>query len=229
MTEWWQRRSLFTRLLVYAVAATLAFAVAASIGAITALMVSGDLSQPTGQRHRPEMTNQAGEQGKIRQRQQSDADRSQQQEAGAKRALAASQKAETTYVHGVGKIQAKSVETFLDSHNKLLHYDALTADDVEELQANQAALQAFTHQAGELNAPQKYSEQNDIFLSAINELHEAVQLAYTLAADPTSATQFGFEKYDLHVDKAAADLKRSNETLDRDYKTIEGVQRVSPG
>ena len=67
-----------------------------------------------------------------------------------------------------------------------------------------------------------------MLLSAINEMHEAAQLAYTLAADPTSATQSGFEEYDHHVDKAAAGLKRSNETLDRDYKTIEGVQRVSP-
>jgi len=116
----------------------------------------------------------------------------------------------------------------LDSHDKLLHYDALTADDVEELQANQAALQEFANQAGDLNAPQKYRTQKEVFLAAINELHEAAQLAFTLAADPTSATQSRFEGYDSHVDKAATLLQRSNKTLDRDYKTIEDVQGVSP-
>lgn len=228
MIKWWQQRSLFTRFLAYAVAATLAFVMAASVGAIAALMVSGNLSWPTGERPRPEEVSPAGEQGDTPQRQRSDADRPKQEEAGAKGDKAASQQVETTYVHEVGEIQANSVETFLDSHNKLLRYDALTTDDVEELQANQAALKAFTHQASELNAPRKYSEQNETFLTAINELQEAVQLAYTLAADPTSATQSGFEEYDHSVDKAAAGLKRSNETLNRDYKTIEGVQSVSP-
>ena len=228
MIKWWQQRSLFTRLLVCAVAATLAFAMAAGVGAMAALVVSGDLSWPTGEKPRPEKVSPAGEQGDTPQRQQSDADRPKQEKAGTKGDQAASQQVETTYVHEVGEIQADSVETFLDSHNKLLRYDALTADDVEELQANQAALKAFTHQASELNAPRKYSGQNETFLSAINELQEAVQLAYTLAADPTSATQSGFEEYDHNVDKAAAGLKRSNEILDRDYKTIEDVQRVSP-
>lgn len=229
MMKWWQQRSLFAKLLVYALAATLAFIIAASVGAMVALLVSGDLSWPTAaERARPEEPSLAGGQGNTPQRQQSEADRSQQERAGDKGDTAAAQQDETTYVHGVGEIQAKSIETFLDSHNKLLHYDALTADDVEELRANQAALEAFTHRAGDLNAPQKYGEQNEIFLSAINELHEAAWLAYTLAADPTSATQSGFEEYDNHVDKAIVGLQRSNELLNRDYKTIEDVQGVSP-
>jgi hypothetical protein len=228
MMKWWQMRSLFTKLLVYALAAILAFVMAASVGAIAALVVSGNLSWPTVERPRPEEANPAGEQGNAPEHQQSDADRPQQEDAGAKEDPAAAQQVETTYIHGVGEIQAISIETFLDSHNKLLRYDALTADDVEELQANQTALEAFTRQAGDLNAPQKYSEQNEIFLSAINELHEAAQLAYTLAADPTSATQPKFEEYDHHVDKAIVGLQRSNELLNRDYKTIEDVQGVSP-
>jgi len=120
------------------------------------------------------------------------------------------------------------VETFLDSHEKLLRYDALTANDVEEMQANQAALQGFTDQTGDLKPPQKYRTQKEVFLSAINELHEAAQRAYALAADPTSATQSGFEEYDRHVDKASTLLQRSNKTLNRDFKTIEGVKGVSP-
>jgi hypothetical protein len=95
------------------------------------------------------------------------------------------------------------------------------------MQANQAALQGFTDQTGDLEPPQKYRTQKEVFLAAINELHKAAQLAYALAADPTSATQSRFEGYDSHVDKAATLLERSNKTLDRDYMIIEGVQGVS--
>jgi len=228
MTNWWQQRSLFTRLLAYAVAATLAFVMAASVGAMAALVVSGNLSWPTGEKARREEPSPVGEQGNTPQRQQSDADRPQQEKPGAERGQAASQDQETTYVHRVDEIQANSVETFLDSHEKLLRYDALTANDVEEMQANQAALQGFTDQTGDLKPPQKYRTQKEVFLSAINELHEAAQRAYALAADPTSATQSGFEEYDRHVDKASTLLQRSNKTLNRDFKTIEGVKGVSP-
>lgn len=223
MNEWIKRHPLTVRVLIYGAAAMLAFAVAAGVGATIALMLQGDLGIPAKEEPRS-----SGQQGNTPQHQQAAADRSQQEKAGAEREQAASQQEETTYVHGVGEIQANSVETFLASHEKLLRYDALTAHDVEEMQANQAALQKFADQAGDLNAPQKYREQNEVFLSAIDELHEAAQLAYALAADPTSATQSGFEEYDSHVEKAAALLQRSNETLDRDYKTIEDVQGVSP-
>jgi hypothetical protein len=228
MIKWWQQRSLVQRSLLYAVAATLAFLMAAGVGATAALVVSGNLSWPTGERASREEPSPAGEQDNTPQHQQADANRVQQGKADAEQEKAATQQAQTTYVNRVGDIQSNSVETFLDSHDKLLHYDALTADDVEELQANQAALQGFTDQIGDLKPPQKYRTQKEVFLSAINELHEAAQLAYALAADPTSATQSGFEEFDSHVDKAATLLQRSNKTLARDYKTIEGVQRVSP-
>jgi hypothetical protein len=224
----WRQRPLFTRLLVYSVAATLAFVMAAGIGAMTALVVSGDLSWPTREAARQEEPSPAGGQGNTPQHQQATTDQLQQQKADTEREHAASRQKEATYIHRVGEIQASSVETFLDSNEKLLRYDALSADDVEEMQANQASLQELTHEAGDLDAPQKYKEQKEVFLSAINELHEAAQLAYALAADPTSATQSAFEDYDRHVDNAATGLQRSNEILNRAYKTIEGVQRVSP-
>jgi len=116
----------------------------------------------------------------------------------------------------------------MDIHDQIVRYDAVTADDVEEMQANQTALQGFVDQVDDLDPPQRYGEQYEVFRSAINELHEAAQLAYSLAADPTAATQSGFDKYDRHVNEAAAGLQRSNEILGREYKTIEGVQKVSP-
>jgi hypothetical protein len=109
----------------------------------------------------------------------------------------------------------------------LLRYDTLTSGDVEKLQADNAALSRYAGQARGLSAPQKYKEHKDVFRSAIDELHQATQLAYVLAADPVSATQADFDHYDHLVNEAAADLQRANEILGKDYKTIEGVKGVS--
>jgi hypothetical protein len=223
MIEWLRKQSLPTRVLVYTAAAILAFAAAAGVGATTALMIQGELSLPAREEPEP-----AGEQGDTPQHGGADGDRPQQEVAGAEQEEVASQQDETEYVSKVGEIQASSVETFMDSHDLIVRYDAVTADDVEEMQRNQAVLQDITEQVADLDPPQRYGEQYEVFRSAINELHEAAQLAYSLAADPTAATQSGFDEYDRHVNEAAAGLQRSNEILGRDYKTIEGVQRVSP-
>jgi hypothetical protein len=214
--EWLKKRPLPFRILVYAAAVTVAFVIAAGVGAVVALMLRGGLGLP-------------GTEEPQRLDEQQNAPRTQQRESAAQQeGTTSSQRREAEYVARVGEIQANSVEAFLDSHERLLHYDALTADDVEEMQANQDALQKFSEQASGLDPPQKYREHYEVFRSAINELYEAARLAYTLAADPTAATQSRFDEYDSHVDKAAAGLQRSNEILGRDYKTIKGVQRVSP-
>ncbi len=217
MIKWWQQRSFLQRLLVYAVTATLAFLLAAGVGAMTALLMQGDLSSLTKEEPGHKELSPSGQQGNAPHRQQADVEQ----------AKAAPQQAQTTYVNRVGDIQSDSVKTFLDSHDKLLHYDALTADDIGKMQANQATLQELTDHVDNLNPPQKYKEQYKVFRLAVNELHESAQLAYTFADDPTVATQSGFEEYDRHVSQAAAYLKKSNEMLSRDYKTIEGVKRVS--
>jgi len=223
MIEWLQKRPLTVRVLVYAVAAILAFAVAAGVGATVALIVRGDLAFPA--REEP---NAAGERGDAPQGQGVDAHQSQQEEAGAEQEKDSSQQGdETAYVGRVGEIQTNSVETFLESHNRLLRYDSLTADDIDEMQANQATLQEMTEQIADLEPPPKYKEQYRVFRTAISELHEAAQLAHALAADPTAATQSSFDEYDQRVNEASAHLQRSNEILNRDYKTTEGVQRVS--
>jgi hypothetical protein len=213
MIEWLRKRSLATRVLVYSVAAILAFAVAAGVGATAALMLQGDLGLPVSEEPQP-----AGEQGNTPQRQGAANDRPDD----------ASQQDEAEYTSKVGDIQSKSVETFLDTHERILRYDALTAEDVEEMQANQATLQGYSDQARELDPPRRYGEQYEAFRSAIEELYQSAQLAHDLAADPTAATQSGFKEYDRHVNQAATYLKKSNEMLGRDYKTIEGVQEVSP-
>jgi hypothetical protein len=223
MIEWLRKRPLSLRVLIYAVAAVLAFAVAAGVGATTALMLRGDLSFPAKEEPGP-----SDQQGNAPQRQGAVADGSQQKEADAEQQEAASRQDEAKYASKVSDIQGTSVETFLDSHDRFRSYDALTSDDVEEMQANQATLQGFTDQVNDLNPPQKYREQYEVFRFGVSELHEAAQLAYSLAADPTAATQADFDEYDRHVSQAAAYLKKSNALLGRDYKTIEGVQKVSP-
>src|SRR5829696_5204158 len=198
MIEWLRERSLPTRVLVYAAAAVLAFAVAAGVGATTALMIKGDLSLPGGKEPGP-AAEQDGDtpqhRGAVADRSQQEKAADQQDEGGVERNAAASHQDEVEYVRNVGDIQANSTETFLDSHAKLLRYDGLTTDDVERMEANQAALQEMTEQVVSLDPPQRYGEQYEVFRSAVNELHEAARLAYNLAADPVSATQSKFDEY----------------------------------
>jgi hypothetical protein len=227
MSGWWNQRSLFVRLLVYALAVTLAFVMAASVGAVAALMASGNLSWPTGERARPEEPSPAGERGNPPQRQQADTDRSQQEDSGAKQDQAPSPDKRTTYVDKVGEIQSNSVETFLDSHGKLLRYDSLTGEEVDKMQVNTMALGTFATQAGNLDPPRKYSKQYKVFHLAVDELRDATELAHTLAADPISATQADFDNYDRLVDEAAAGLQQSNKILGKDYKTMKGVRSAS--
>lgn len=223
MVEWIRTRSSLTRVLLYAVAAFLAFAVAVGVGAMGALLIQGGPILPTREEPRP-----AGEQGDAPEESRAESTWSQQEETTAGAKDAASRQDESEYVREVGEIQANAVETFSDSHSKLSRYDALTADDVDEMQNSRVALQRFAGQVGNLDPPQKYNEQYELFRSAINELNDATQLAHDLAAHPTAATQNEFEQYDRHVDEAAAYLQQSNEALNRDYKTIEGVQEVNP-
>jgi hypothetical protein len=161
--------------------------------------------------------------------------RHRQDGAGARRGEAATQQdegasrlSEAAYVSKVGGIQGEAVGAFLDSNDKLLPYDALTSDDIEQMQADQATLQGCIDQVNDLNPPQKHREQYERFRLGINELHEAAHLAYTFAVDPTAATQSGFDEYDRQVNQANTHLRKSNEMLGRDYETIEGAQRVSP-
>ena len=227
MSGRWNRLSPFARLLAYAMAAILVFVLAAGIGAVAALMISGNVSSSAGDKTKPDESSREGKPTKPAQPGQTNAELSRQQNPDAKREQAAPRDSQSNYVDAVGEIQARSVVTFSDSHETFLRYDALTSADIEKLQANRTALKRFADQASALSAPKKYEKQLDVFRSAIDELHRAVKLSYVLAADPISATQADFEQYDHLVAGAAAGLRQSNEILDKDYKTIEEVRGVS--
>ncbi len=248
MTHWVRGLSPPVRVLVYAALAVLAFALAAGMGAMGALMLRGDVA---GLLERQEPRPQPADEQDVDRAQQKDgaaedgaaeraaAERdeaaagqtevaSRQGKAAADRSADASQRDETEYVDAVEDIQTNAVETFLNSHEKLLRYDALAADDVQEMGANETALQGMADRAADLAPPRKYEEQHEVFGSAIDELHEAARLAHGMAADPVAAAGLGFDEYDGHVTEASSLLRRSNELLGKDYESIEGVQEVSP-
>src|ERR671915_2408958 len=127
---------------------------------------------------------------------------------------------EAAYLDKVADIQNGSVEASLRSNNKLLRYDGLTADDVEELKADYVALENYAGRARDLAPSAEHEDQYKVFVLAINELRDANGLAYRLAADPSSATQTDFEAYDRHVNRATAYLRQSNEMLGKEYQTF---------
>jgi hypothetical protein len=142
---------------------------------------------------------------------------------------ASDRSSEAAYLDEVADIQNGSVEASLRSNNKLLRYDGLTAEDVKELKADYVALENYARRARDLAPSAEHEDQHKVFVLAINELRDANELAYRLAADPSSATQTDFEAYDRHMDRATAYLRRSNEMLGKDYKTIGAAQEISFG
>ena len=133
------------------------------------------------------------------------------------------------YKDRVGSIQAGSVDAFLDSNEKLLRYDVLTADDVEELEANYLALKDYRRRADVLTPPEEYEAQYEAFDFALGDLHYAAELAYQMAANPLTASQSDFSAYALHAERAAEHLRRSNEILGREFDTIEGARMPTVG
>jgi hypothetical protein len=136
---------------------------------------------------------------------------------------------EAAYLDEVADIQNGSVETSFQSNDKLLRYDGLTAEDVEELKANYVILESYARRAKGLAPSAEHEDQYKAFVLAISELRDANELAYRLAADPSSATQADFEAYDRHVGRATAYLRRSNEMLGEDHKTTGAAQKISLG
>ncbi len=234
--HWVRTRSPLVRTLVYAALMILAFALSVGVGAMVALILWGD---PTGlpERQEPRSADEqavsraqqedgAAERGEAAVEQKQAAFR--QDQAAANGSADAAQRVEAEYVDAVEDIQTNAVETFRNSHEKLLRYDSLSAADVEEMKANEAALQGMAERATNLDPSRKYEGQHDVFASAIDQLHEAARLAHVMAADPVAAAELGFDAYDGHVNEASSLLRRSNELLGEDYESIGGVREISP-
>jgi len=208
-----QQLPMSLKILTYAAAVAAVLALAVGVGVMAAFTLgSDDEGSPEGAK--PERIEGAnpGRDG----RSQEDA-----------REKASDAPGDAAYSNDLAGIQNRAVEASLGSNGKLLRYDGITAEDVEEMEANYVALESYARRAKDLAPPAKYEDQHRVFVHAIGELRDADELAYRLAADPSSATQTDFEAYDRHMDKATAYLRRSNEMLGEDYETTGAAQEVS--
>jgi hypothetical protein len=206
-------RTLPVPLKIVAIAAAV-LAVAAGMGVVAALMLGANGVPPEGaksERAGGANPEQGGRPENVAEKAASDGS------------------SEAAYLDEVADIQNGSVEASLRSNDELLHYDNLTAGDVQVMKADSAALESYGRRAKDLDPPTEYENQYKVFVLAISELRDANELAYRLAADPPSATQTDFEAYDRYVNRATAYLRRSNEMLGKDYKTTGAAQEISFG
>jgi hypothetical protein len=210
------------RILAVVAVVLVVLALAAGVGAVAALLVVGPSSDSSGSE--PERVGGAEHQ----QREAGPPGEDKPGQAGMQ-VGASDRPSEAEYLSEVGEIQNRAVEASLESNAKLLRYDLLTGDDLEEMEANRTALRTYTERVEALDPPEGYRDQYRVFVLAIDELSDANNLAYRLATDPASATQADFEAYDRHINRATSYLRRSNEALGRDYKTTEAAQKVSLG
>jgi hypothetical protein len=194
------------KILAFAAAAAAVLALAAGVGYTAALTLGPDRVSPQG----------------------ADPEQGAKSEGDTKKG-ASDASGEAAYSDTVASIQNGSVEVSLQSNDKLLRYDTLTAGDVEEMKANYVALQGYARRARDLAPSAENEDQYKVFVLAISELRDADELAYRLVADPSSATQADFEAYDRHVDRATAYLRQSNEMLGKNYKTTGAAREVSLG
>lgn len=223
MVRWLHGRSLPVRILGYAGVLILVFALAVAVGATVTLLTQGDVAT-TGEGPRAgdqqENPPDGGGEATVGREGTEAGTEPRQNEAAARR------EEEARYADAVGEIQADSVEALRGSHDRLLRYDSLTAGDVAEMQDARVALEKLAERTADLEPPERYGRHHEVFASAIDELREAARLAYDLSADPTAVTPDAFAEYDGLVGAAAADLRRSNELLGRDYETVENLQEI---
>jgi hypothetical protein len=130
------------------------------------------------------------------------------------------------YVENVGAIQNAAVQTFTRINDRLRRYDTLTADDTAAIEADYLALETYSAQAQDLQIPEEYKAQHELFSGAIGDLYAAAEIAQRVTATPVSATSADFGEYDNHVAEATSALEQSNEVLGQDYSTAEGLPKV---
>ena len=130
------------------------------------------------------------------------------------------------YVENVGDIQNAAVQTFTRINDRIRRYDTLTVDDTVAIEADYLALQTYSAQAQNLDVPDEYEAEHELFSGAIGDLYAAAEIARRVTAAPISATPADFNEYDDLVAEATSDLEQSNEVLGRDYSTTAGLPKV---
>ena len=130
------------------------------------------------------------------------------------------------YVENVGDIQNAAVQTFTRINDRIRRYDTLTVDDTAAIEADYLALQTYSAQAQNLDVPDEYEAEHELFSGAIGDLYAAAEIARRVTAAPISATPADFNEYDDLVAEATSDLEQSNEVLGQDYSTTAGLPKV---
>jgi hypothetical protein len=130
------------------------------------------------------------------------------------------------YVQNVGDIQNAAVQASTRINERLRRYDTLSMADIETIEADYRALETYSAQAEDLDVPEEYKGQHEMFSGAITNLYAAAEIARRVTAAPISATASDFEEYDDRVAEATSGLEQSNEILGQDYSTTEGLPKV---
>src|SRR5215207_4419542 len=132
------------------------------------------------------------------------------------------------YAQNVGDIQNAAVQASARINDRLRRYDTISAADIETIEANYLALENYSVQAEDLDVPEEYKGQHEMFSGAIRNLYAAAEIARRVTATPASATASDFKEYDDRVADATSGLVQSNEILGQDYSTTEGFPKVGP-
>src|ERR687885_2453726 len=74
------------------------------------------------------------------------------------------------YLSMVEEIQTGSVDSFLQSDEKFSRFDSLTPGDVEVMKTNYNTLGEYLNRADNLDPPERYKDQHELFRSAIADL-----------------------------------------------------------
>ena len=130
------------------------------------------------------------------------------------------------YIENVGDIQNAAVQTFTRINDRIRRYDTLTVDDTAAIEADYLALQTYGAQAQNLDVPDEYEAEHELFSGAIGDLYAAAEIARRVTAAPISATPADFNEYDDLVAEATSGLEQSNEVLGQDYSTTAGLPKV---
>jgi hypothetical protein len=133
-----------------------------------------------------------------------------------------------SYAQNVGDIQNTAVQTFTRIHDRLRRYDTLSVADIDAIEADYLALETYSAQAEDLDVPEEYKGQHEMFSGAIRNLYAAAEIAQRVTAAPVSATAADFKEHDERVAEATSGLVQSNEILGQDYSTTEGLPKVGP-
>src|SRR5918999_4851848 len=143
------------KIVAYAAAAAAVLAVAAGMVVVVALTLGANEGPPEGAKtertgqYNPE---QGGRPENVAEKAASDGP------------------SEAAYLDEVADIQNGSVEASLRSNDKLLRYDGLTADDVEELKADYVALENYAGRARDLAPSAEHEDQYKVLVLAISVL-----------------------------------------------------------